>query len=393
MQRTSRPQWSSQTKLVIVLLILAAVIYLFSQFSEVISPIVLSIVLAYILSPLVNFVQKNLKLPRALSVLLVYILLFLLVGGILTLVIPMLVNRVANTQVNLDELQAQITALVGGKVKIFDFTIDGQVIVTRVVDALQQTLEPVVTHSISLITNVVSSLVWVIFILIISFYLVKDAEQLRQGIERLVPPVYRADYNVMRLEIGSIWSAFFRGQLLLALLVMGILTAIGYAIGLPYALPMGILGGLLEFLPSIGHGIWLVLASLLALVRGSTWIPLPNWAFMLMVIGVHIIYTQTDLNYLIPRVIGRSVHLQPLVVILGIVAGAALAGVLGVVLAAPTIATLRIIGRYIYAQLFDMEPFPETIATKPLPPPDWHWWRKYRDRFPTRRHGRPRPKP
>jgi predicted PurR-regulated permease PerM len=122
---------------------------------------------------------------------------------------------------------------------------------------------------------------------------------------------------------------------------------------------MAVLAGLLEFVPSIGHGIWLTLASLLVLFQGSTWIPLQNWIVMLIVIGLHVIFMQVDLNILIPRIIGRRVHLHPLVVILGILAGAALAGVLGVVLAAPTIATSRVLGRYLMAGLFDLDPFPE----------------------------------
>ncbi|NIX16805.1 MAG: AI-2E family transporter, partial [Gammaproteobacteria bacterium] len=79
-----------------------------------------------------------------------------------------------------------------------------------------------------------------------------------------------------------------------------------------------------------------ITVSILSLSFGSTWIPIPNWIFMLVVMGVTIVFQQFDLNYLIPRIIGRRVHLPPLVVILGIVAGAALAGVLGVILAAPT---------------------------------------------------------
>lgn len=385
MQNSPQAKISSQTKTILVLLILAGFVYLFRQFNEVISPIVLSIILAYILYPFVNRIERSLKLPRVLAVVIVYLVMFIVVGGGLTLAIPMLVNRVASMELNLEILERQITTLVAGRFTIFDFTIDGQEVMTRVIDTLQQILEPVVGHSIDILSGVVTSLVWVIFILIISFYLVKDSRKLGESVERLVPPGFRSDYHYMRIEIGTIWSAFFRGQLLLALLVMVILTALGYIIGLPFALPMGILGGLLEFFPSIGHGIWLVMASLLALIRGSTWIPLPNWAFMLIVIGVHVIFTQTDLNYLIPRVIGRSVHLPPLVVILGIVAGAALAGVLGVVLAAPTIATLRVLGRYIYALIFDMTPFPETPMLEPLPPPDIHWWRKYRGRFPSRK--------
>jgi predicted PurR-regulated permease PerM len=138
---------------------------------------------------------------------------------------------------------------------------------------------------------------------------------------------------------------------------------------------MGILAGLLEFFPSIGHGIWLVIASLLAFFLGSTWLPLPNWIFTLIVIGLHLIFEQFDLNYLIPRIVGRRVHLPPLVVILGIVAGAILAGVIGIPLAAPTIASMRIIGRYIFANLFDMEWIP-TSETQPLPPPKVYWWQR-----------------
>jgi hypothetical protein len=88
---------------------------------------------------------------------------------------------------------------------------------------------------------------------------------------------------------------------------------------------------------------------------------------------LHLIFEQFDLNYLIPRIIGRSVHLPPVVVILGIVSGALLAGVLGIFLAAPTIASLRVLGRYIYANLFDLDPFP-IASSSPLPPPNPRWW-------------------
>ena len=66
-----------------------------------------------------------------------------------------------------------------------------------------------------------------------------------------------------------------------------IFTVVGLIIGLPFALAMGLLAGLLEFLPSLGHGIWLTIAALLALFAGSTWLPVPNWVFMFIVIGLH----------------------------------------------------------------------------------------------------------
>ena len=97
----------------------------------------------------------------------------------------------------------------------------------------------------------------------------------------------------------------------------------------------------------------------------------------LILICFHLVFQQFDLNYLIPRIIGRSVHLQPMVVILGVAAGASIAGVLGIVLAAPTIASVRVILHYIYAQLFDLDPFPDYITDATYPAPDLRWWQHH----------------
>jgi predicted PurR-regulated permease PerM len=174
----------------------------------------------------------------------------------------------------------------------------------------------------------------------------------------LVPPGYQRDVKLLLHEIDGIWSAFFRGQLTLALTVTVIMTGISAAIGLPQPVLMGMLAGVLEFLPSVGHTIWIVTAVIIALLEGSSTLPVSNVLFAFILAGVHFGFTQFDLNYLIPRIIGREVHLHPMVVIIGIIVGASVGGVLGVALAAPVIASLRIIGRYVYSMLFDLDPFP-----------------------------------
>jgi predicted PurR-regulated permease PerM len=367
--------------------VLAAAIYLLHQFRTAIAPVVLAVILAYILTPLVNRLQRLIRLPRMLVILLVYLLLFVVIGSILWLGIPLLVSQVGHLELNFQDILNQLETVFSGQVQIAGFTFDGKEIFNRIADTLQQAFQPLIGQTFDVITRVVSSLVWVVFVLVISMYLIKDSDALSNWIEQLVPPPYRQDYNLLRTEIGNIWSAFFRGQLLLALIVIVIITSLGFAVGLPYALAMGVLAGLLEFIPTVGHAIWVILGATIALLRGSNWIPFPHWAFALLLVGLHVIYEQFDINYLIPRIIGRRVHLPPLVVILGIIAGAALAGVLGMVLAAPTIASLRVLGRYVYALLFDLEPFPESVGTQPLPPPDIMWWRKYRERFTTHREG------
>jgi len=370
-----RPHWSSRTKIVISLLLMLVGVYLLYRFSVILTPLVLAVLLAYVLSPLVNFFQRRLRIRRGLSILLAYLVMIAVLTALPMVLIPPLATQ--STQFNLD-IQRFLRAaesLLAGQYNIAGQVINVDAIFQQAIGSLQGILEPVFGQTLGFVIDVLTSLVWIIFILVISIYLIKDWLLLRAWLEDLTPPAYRGDFQRLREEINFIWSSFFRGQLVLALVVATIFTTAGFILGLPFALTMGVLAGLLEFFPSIGHGIWLVIASLLALFAGSTWLPLPNWIFMLMIIGLHLVYQQFDLNYLIPRIIGRSVHLHPAIVILGIVAGAVFAGVLGVLLAAPTIASLRVLVRYIYANLFDLDPFQVPVAP-PLPPPNPQWWRK-----------------
>lgn len=368
--------WSPLIKLIVLLVLLVTGGFLLYKFSAVIPPIVLSLILAFVLAPLVNFTQRRLKLPRIIAILLVYLVLFVVVGTVLRVLIPVLINQARGMNFDLHSLVNDARALVGRQFVIGGFELDGRIFLSQINSVIEGLFQPVFGTTIDVVATVLESFVWVVFILVISIYLIKDSGDINKWFEQLPPPNYQQDFIRLRDEINTIWSAFFRGQLLLAVIVTGIITLECFVIGMPFPLAMGVIGGLMEFMPSVGHGIWLVLAGLVSIIWGSTWIPVPHWVFLFVVIGLHIVFTQFDLNYLIPRIIGRSVQLPPMVVILGIVGGAAVAGVLGVVLAAPMIASLRILGRYIYARLTDMNPFPDKPVSKTLPPPDIKFWKK-----------------
>ncbi len=376
----NQPRWSTQTKLVVTLLLLALFIFLLFRFRIILAPITLAIILAYILSPAANFFQKRLHIHRFLATLFCYIIFLILIILFPMLLIPLLGDQISGLNVDFQLIIQRLEAIIAHQYIIAGQGFDGQAVYRQIVVALQGIVQPFFGRTFVLLMDVISSIVWVIFIGVVSFYLVKDSPTFFAWLENLVPTPYRSIYNYLRDEINQIWSAFFRGQLLLALIVSILFTVVGLILGIPFWLAMGVFAGLLEFLPSIGHGIWLVTASLVALTFGSTWIPLPNWAFLLLIIALHLVFEQFDINYLIPRIIGRSVHLPPLVVILGIGAGAVLAGVLGIALAAPTIASARVVGRYIYANLVDEEPSQESVAPL-LPPPNPRWWHAERSKI------------
>jgi len=378
MNENVRQPWLPRTKLTVSLLVLGLFIYLLSRFSVVIAPLILAGILAYVISPLVNILNRRTFFSRAAATVVVYLL---LIAGMITLpaaLIPALADQFAGLNLDFQLILEQAQDLFAHQYVFAGYVIDGVALFDQVANIIQDLLQPLFGETLGLAMDVLESLVWVVFILVISFYLVKDSALLRNWVEKLPPPAMRDDFNRLRNEINGIWGDFFRGQLLLASIVALIITILGLVIGIPSPFAMGIFAGLMEFLPSVGHGIWLTSASLIALVAGSTWIDVPNWLFVLILIGLHLIFQQFDLNYLIPRIIGRQVHLPPLVVILGIVAGAAVAGVLGIALAAPTIASARVLGRYVFANLFDTDPFPAPTV-KPLPPPNPRWWVIHRD--------------
>jgi predicted PurR-regulated permease PerM len=139
-------------------------------------------------------------------------------------------------------------------------------------------------------------------------------------------------------------------------LVVGTTMAL---IGLHNAWLIGLLFGILEFIPNLGPTIASVPTVLIAFIDGSTILNISNGWFAVLVIGVNFALQQLENNFLVPRIMGQSLNLHPLVVLIAALIGAQMAGVLGILLAAPVVATLRVLAEYAYYRLLDMPPFPE----------------------------------
>ena len=370
-----RAPWPYATKLTVSLLILVFFIYLLTRFQAFIIPLILAVIIAYVLNPLVNIFQKHIHLPRVITIIYTYLLVLAFIIGIPYLMVTFISKNFPITQINTQNIIDTIQAGLAKQYVILGITINPSDLTNQAISSLQTLLSPVIGQTVTLLRDILTSIISIIFIIVISFFLIKDSSRLEQWFTARVPPAYKPEYDWFRSEISQIWSAFFRGQILLAAVVTAIWFVIGMILGLPFAWEMAIFAGFMEFLPSIGHGIWLVVAALLSFFLGSTWIPIPNWIFMLIVIGLYTFFEPFDDYYLIPRIIGSRVHLPPLVVILGIVAGALVAGIIGIPLAAPAIASLRVVGHYLYANLFDMEWTPVS-AVEPLPPRRRYWWRR-----------------
>jgi predicted PurR-regulated permease PerM len=210
------------------------------------------------------------------------------------------------------------------------------------------------------------------FLVVMIFYLTKDGNKFLDRTIDIIPPAHRSDARRLFAELGLIWNAYLRGQLILCLTIGMIVFVAAALLGLPNAPILGIVAGLLEFIPAIGPFMSLVLAVLLALVSTSTTIPiLSGGSFGLVVIVVWSAIQNIEAFFLVPRVMGDNLNLHPFAVIVAVIAGASIAGAPGVILAAPSIATLRLGAQYIYGKLTDTDPFPtrqnrRTTSTMPI---------------------------
>ena len=157
--------------------------------------------------------------------------------------------------------------------------------------------------------------------------------------ERRRNPLHRPARHSLSLSLGS-------GFLGLALL------------GVQNALALGLLSGLLEFIPVLGPIIGAGAAIIVALFQPDTLGQMANWQFAGLVLIYMLIVQQLENNFLVPRIVGESLDLHPLIVIIGVFMGSSLAGILGAILAAPVVATLKLVGIYAWRKMFDQPPFP-----------------------------------
>ncbi|MCP5098756.1 MAG: AI-2E family transporter, partial [Chloroflexi bacterium] len=201
------------------------------------------------------------------------------------------------------------------------------------------------------------------FVFVISIYFAIEIPQLGGYVGRLAnQPGYRKDAERLMRNFGSIWSAYLRGQVILGLIIF-VVVWVGLAIlGVQNSLALGILSGLLEFIPVIGPVVGAGAAMIVAFFQPDNYMALSPLAHTGIVFFYMILVQQLENNLLVPRIVGESLDLHPLIVMVGVFMGSSLAGILGAILAAPVVATLKMLGVYAWRKMFDLPPFSDLEA-------------------------------
>jgi predicted PurR-regulated permease PerM len=410
-QQQTSTHWSTGTKYFVSGLLLLTIIGIVFISSGSISTIVFAALLTFIVHPIIKFFQRRLKMKRGGATLITYLIVLGLLILIPFLIIPSIVNSL-RFLADIDylammengsewlEIQASLLAsipLVGGSLSAglkelagilsdiasqnpqassdFEFNISFQDIgggISQTLEFLSRVFGPI----ISIATTI-------IFTLLISLHMSLSIDMLREGGKKLIPEAYKLEISSLVRRVILIWNSFLRGQMSL-MVVVGVIVWIGNGLlGTPQALLLGVLAGLLEVIPSLGPILATIPAVILALIFGSTHLPVENWIFALIVIAFYVLVQVVENQLLVPYILGDAVDLPPLIVIIGVVIGGSAFGLLGVFLATPVISTGREIFMYLYNKILEPPPEPEIVDEKPsimetirnymarLPRPQW----------------------
>jgi predicted PurR-regulated permease PerM/ribosomal protein S18 acetylase RimI-like enzyme len=361
------PRWSTNTKLIVMLAVLVVIGFFLVRFQVLIIPLIMALILAYLLNPLVIFLTKHLRVSRSVAVLLLYGVLILLLiglaGGAGYLLQQQLSGVLATVRRFIDSIPVWIDTLSAEPILLGPFTFDlSTADITLLQDALLSAARDGVGQITELLTgaatDVVSFVGWTVFAFMVAFYLLHDMDALQLSLVRIVPENHKKDVGRLLSELGPIWNAFLRGQMLLSL-IMGL--AIGAAMGLlgvRYALVLGLMAALAEFIPIIGANVVGATAIVIALFQPVNWLGLSPVTFAIVVGLTGGVLQQLESNFLIPRVMGDQLKLHPAIMIIGALVGFSLLGLPGLLLSGPIIATARLFGKYVHAKLFNLPPWP-----------------------------------
>jgi predicted PurR-regulated permease PerM len=301
--------------------------------SPILTPFLLSILLAYIGNPVVTRLH-GFGVPRTVTTILLFFIFLLLLLTLVLVLIPLIQKQLATFAAKLpgyiDWVEQQISRWGDGAIALEMDTLRQQVL-----DHWQNVgrwFGRVVSLATTSGMRVVGWLLNLFLVPVVTFYLLRDWEDILARIKRTLPGGARDRVVPLAREMDDALAAFLRGQLMV-MIGLGTIYSVGlWFVGLDLALPIGLLSGLVSFIPYLGFIVGIVVAGIAALLQFQDWVPLV-WVLAVFTVGQVL-----EGTVLTPRLVGERIGLHPVVVIFAVMAGGQLFGFLGVLLALPVAA-------------------------------------------------------
>jgi len=370
------PRWSATTKLLIGLVILGIFTFLIYRFSNLVGPLLMIFIITYLLHPLSAWISRNLHIPWKVSVTLLFFLLASILIGLVTWggvgLVGQIQNLVSSIQGIVRDLPRYITQLSTQTFVIGNYELDMRTFdLTDINQQLLTYINPLLGQTGNLLGTIAGGAVeiigWTIFVLTVSYFVLVESSGLREDMLKVDIPGYTEDLKKLGIELSRIWNAFLRGQIIIFLLALVIYSILLPALSVRYALGIAFMAGLAKFLPYVGPAITWVVMALVTYFQPAIPFGLEPLPYMLIVVITTSIIDWFMDNFIVPRIMARTLKVHPAAVLIAALVAANLLGLLGVIIAAPFLATCLLLGRYIMRKMLDLNPWPKTESEPASP--------------------------
>ncbi|WP_199617312.1 AI-2E family transporter [Paenibacillus alkalitolerans] len=320
---------------------------LFAFLKTVLMPFIIAVIISYVLNPVVNLLNER-NVPRTVAILLIYTIFILTITVIVMNLIPMFVTQLNELNEHLPEFTMKAQSLMHGLNQNSLLPESVRIGIQDAIVQAERQLAQTITDFIGRI-GATLNVVFIAFIVpFLVFYILKDFQLIEKTVLTFVPSNHRKRTIRLLTDIDKALGNYIRGQFIVCVII-GIFAYIGYwLIGIPYPLLLAAIVGIFNIIPYVGP----FFGAAPALVVAST----VSLQMMLLVALVNLICQALEGNVVSPQVVGRTLHLHPLVIIFVLLVGGEIGGIFGMILAVPLFAVGKVIFHHIWLYYYNRKP-------------------------------------
>ncbi len=319
-----------------IMIAFVLIIYLLFQLSGILMPFVIGFVVAYFLDPVADYLE-NLGTPRILATAIISIGMILAILSFLIFGLPILFQQIGQLVMTLPDYIRELQMWIGQQGDLQD----QQKIVRQIGESAIGTLKSVTGQIFQSGLSILNILGLLLISPIVAIYMLNDWDRMTATIDRLLPNELAETVRHLFHQIDEILSGFLRGQILVCLLLATIYVLGLSLVGLKGSIVVGIIAGLLSFMPYVGSVFGVVLAASLGV--GQFGLDLSQ---LVPIFAVFAVGQFVEGNFLTPRLVGNRVQLHPVWIMFALLAMGSVFGFLGLLLAVPSAAVIGVLVRH-----------------------------------------------
>jgi predicted PurR-regulated permease PerM len=378
-----RDTWSVPFRYVVGIVCLILFIALLIYAHEAVTNLAVAAFVAYLINPAVVYLTTRTSMNRVAAVNLVYFSSVILLIGLPATLLPIFYDEAQFIISDLLNLSNQLRQTLSTPIRFGGLVFHLDELGQSIFQFQNAFLSPLPEEAIQLLETTSVGILWFLVILVSVHLFLSQWPNMRDWLINLAPPPYRPEMQELYNRIRRVWIAYLRGQIVLMFIVGVAFTIAWLVLGIPGALALGAIAGLFTLVPDVGPFLAMVLAAGVALLEGSTWIPLSNFWVTGIVIVVYLVLINLKNFFLRPYIMGRSVHMNEALVFIAIMIATILKGILGALLVVPLLASIVVIGGYIQRRVLGLPPFQDDGTQQFVAPPEAQvprrkWTRKER---------------